>query len=122
MRLLFLVLALAFASGCATNPKLIPEVSPAHPLADEKSSSSNSLSDVETVVLMGINDFHGALAPIQLRETGSDSPDEYETGGATILASYVRILKEEHGQNLVVLDAGDEYQGTIDSHLEKGSP
>lgn len=76
---------------------------------------------LETVVLLGTNDIHGALAPAVLKSKDAN-PVEYEKGGAAIFASHVEVLRRQYGEHLLLLDAGDEFQGSIDSNLEEGRP
>lgn len=71
---------------------------------------------VETIAILGTNDIHGALAT----ETNQTNEIEYQRGGVAVLASYVKILKKEFGPRLLWLDAGDEFQGSIESNMEKG--
>lgn len=77
---------------------------------------------IETIVIMGTNDIHGALATetLKTREAEGVTPIEYQAGGAATLASYVRILRDEFGDRFLWLDAGDEFQGTIESNMQKG--
>ncbi len=103
-----LILALFF-HGCATS-SLDGEVVPFE--------NSGSL---ETVVLLGTNDLHGALAPARMK-TADNPPVDYEKGGAAIFASHVRILRRQYGDRLLLLDGGDHFQGSIDSNLEEGRP
>lgn len=81
-------------------------------------------SEIETIAIMGINDFHGALAPVKAktRETPGIEPVSYETGGAAWLGAHVRIQQSKHGSRFLLLDAGDEYQGSIESNLAEGKP
>jgi 5'-nucleotidase len=78
----------------------------------------------ETIAILGTNDIHGGLPPQNLksREPEGGAPVSYDAGGAAFLASYIRVLKGELGARLLWLDAGDEFQGTIESNLEKGAP
>lgn len=76
---------------------------------------------LETVVILGTNDIHGALAPEKMK-TKDDAATPYEKGGAAILASHVNILRNEFGPRFLILDAGDQFQGSIDSNLEEGKP
>ncbi|MBY0471367.1 bifunctional metallophosphatase/5'-nucleotidase [bacterium] len=80
--------------------------------------------DLETITILGLNDLHGALAPLKLktRERAGVTPVDYERGGAAMLASYVKTLRAEHGSRLLILDAGDEMQGSLESNLLHGSP
>ncbi|MBS1960574.1 MAG: bifunctional metallophosphatase/5'-nucleotidase [Bdellovibrionales bacterium] len=101
---------LLFLAGCASLTSQNDEVVP----------FENS-GNLETVVVLGTNDIHGALAPAELK-TKDPTPIEYEKGGAAIFASHVRILRQQYGDHLLLLDAGDEFQGSIDSNLEEGRP
>ncbi|MEK6705120.1 MAG: bifunctional UDP-sugar hydrolase/5'-nucleotidase [Bdellovibrionota bacterium] len=82
-------------------------------------------ANLETIAILGTNDLHGAIAPQQMksREKDEDSASiEYEVGGAAVLAAYANILRSEFGPRLLWLDAGDEFQGSIESNSEKGAP
>ena len=103
---MFLALAvLASLTGCQTVPKSAPE------------------QKTERIAIVGTNDIHGVLAPLQLRtrEKPGVSPITYEAGGVTILSSYLKILGNEWGDRLIWLDAGDEFQGSIESNATKGA-
>lgn len=78
----------------------------------------------ETIVILGSNDIHGALAPQQAksREPEGVKPVSYARGGATYFASHVQILREEFGPRLLWLDGGDEFQGSIESNFQEGAP
>lgn len=75
------------------------------------------------LVLMGTNDIHGALAPEEMksRETEGTPPVTYYSAGLDTLAGYVRVLREEFGSRLLWLDAGDQFQGTLESNMEEGA-
>lgn len=65
---------------------------------------------IERIAIIGTNDIHGHILP----KTYTLSPNSSETlraGGLTLMASYIEALKEEWGENLLWLDAGDEFQG-----------
>ena len=83
-----------------------------------------SEGDFETIVIVGTNDIHGALSPLRMKTREADNTPavEYESGGAVTLASYVRKLRNEFGNNLVWLDGGDEFQGSIESNAAEGAP
>ncbi len=80
-------------------------------------------SDLETIVIMGTNDIHGALEPQSLstRETDGKAPILYQAGGAAYLASYVKTLQKQFGNRFIWLDGGDQFQGSIESNIEKGA-
>ena len=107
--LFFVVACLLGTAGCSTSST-----------NDEVAPFENS-GKLETVVLLGTNDIHGALAPAKLK-TKDATPVEYEKGGATVFAAHVGILRRQYGDHLILLDAGDEFQGSIDSNLEEGRP
>ena len=89
----------------------------------ESDIAFSASGDLETVVIVGTNDIHGGLAPqsLKTRETDDTLSVPYEAGGAAFLADYIRILRNEFGDRLLWLDAGDEFQGTIESNTEQGS-
>jgi 5'-nucleotidase len=108
-------LAALLISSCATPGSTPPS---------DKDLGGPRSPELETVVILGTNDIHGALAPIpsKTREESGVESQEYERGGAAILASHVQTLREEFGDRLVLLDAGDEFQGSIESNREEGAP
>lgn len=111
---------LAVASGCsstATQENPIPKSeSASHP----RSSDPN----VEMLVVLGTNDIHGALGPqnLKTKEAEGTAGTSYQRGGLAYLSSHIKILKQEHGNRLLLLDGGDEFQGTIESNSKKGAP
>ncbi len=78
-----------------------------------------------TVAFVGMNDFHGSLLPRErkLATTASGKAGELivKSGGAPALASMISILRDEMQVRLLIIDAGDEWQGTLESNLVKGS-
>ncbi len=68
------------------------------------------------LVIVGTNDFHGYLRPVESDFGGSKAIQ----GGAEWFAGYVDILRRKFGDHLVMLDAGDMYQGTLESNLFHG--
>ena len=94
--------------------------------AQQKGSITSSTVDVskngvQTLAILGTNDIHGNIAPMKKR-TRDTQPIGYETGGLANIASYVDILRSEFGSNFIWLDAGDEFQGTVESNLNLGAP
>ena len=64
-----------------------------------------------TITVIGTNDVHGALVPRD------------DTGGLVALSAYVNALRaarEADGGALLLLDAGDMWQGTLESNLSEG--
>lgn len=90
--------ALLFAAllgGCAHSSKV------AAPAPDE-------------IAILAFNDFHGALLP---RKHAGD----LESGGALALARMIKTARELYGDRLLVLEAGDSMQGTLESNLTEGA-
>ena len=73
------------------------------------------------IPIVGTDDIHGNFFPkIKTIKVGSNNIT-YKIGGLEYLAKYINILREEFGPNKVLyFDAGDIYQGGIDSVMFKG--
>ncbi len=89
-----------------------------------KSPVVENQQNLETIAVLGTTDIHGSLVPFALytREKENVKSTPYEAGGAAILASYIQILRSEFGEHMIWLDAGDEFQGSVESNLEYGKP
>lgn len=74
-----------------------------------------------TIAVVGINDFHGSLLPRERKLATSNGTQIVKSGGAPALASMIAILKEEMHGRVMILDGGDEWQGTLESNLVKGA-
>jgi 2',3'-cyclic-nucleotide 2'-phosphodiesterase/3'-nucleotidase len=70
-----------------------------------------------TVRILETTDFHGAILGGG-RERRTNRP----VGGAAVLASHLRRLREETPAGAVLVDGGDFFQGTMISNLEFGRP
>ncbi len=69
--------------------------------------------DVVTLSLVGFNDVHGQLQP------------DAERKGLVSVSAYVealRNLRKLDGGAVLLIDAGDMFQGTLESNLEEGVP
>lgn len=79
---------------------------------------------LETIAILGTNDLHGTLAPLSLktREKPGIESVPYQAGGAAMLASTLKKLRSEFGSRLIWLDAGDEFQGSVESNSKFGAP
>jgi len=117
IRLLLLLWLLFGVSFCSLALKLPPDIDP-------KQIKKIRPGDLETVVLMGLNDFHGALLPFEYQswERSGKPSVTYQTGGASILASHVKVLRNEYGSRFLILDAGDHLTGSLDADLLAGKP
>ena len=76
-------------------------------------SSSNSPSQQSTVIsVVGTNDLHGAIL------------ESRSNGGFDTFAGYVNNLREERaadGGAVLLLDAGDMWQGTLEANMSEGA-
>ena len=74
------------------------------------------------IPLVGINDIHGIFFPkVNNIIIGKNKSITYKTGGLEFVTKYVNILRKDFGSNRVLFfDAGDNYQGGIDSVLFDG--
>ena len=90
--MIILALAIAFLASCATGPG--------------KDSAEFTIS------VIGLNDVHGELVPKPGR------------GGITGLSGFidaVRVARTADGGAVLVIDAGDMWQGTLESNLKEGA-
>lgn len=114
-RSLVLVLYLIFLGSCVGAGKY----------SIEKGDNPGQLEPTfgsETVVILGTNDIHGNLLPQtrKSREPSAEMAVTYTSGGLSVLASFINILRKEFGPRLLWLDAGDQFQGTMESNLNQG--
>lgn len=73
-------------------------------------SIANSLKNV---TIIGSNDIHGKAFPTVL--TDSRTNETYNYGGLVYMASIIEIIEAENEGNTIFLDAGDQFQGGIES-------
>lgn len=76
------------------------------------SLASCDLSDEVTVTLLGTNDVHGQLL------------QQNDRGGLTTISAYVnavRAARAADGGAVLLIDAGDMWQGTLESNLSEGA-
>lgn len=109
-----LICLLVWNSGCIT-PRT-PDSGSRHRPPESAWRSSSPGED--TVMIVGINDFHGSLLS---KERKLPDGQVVWSGGASALAGMIKILKEESEGRLLIVDAGDEWQGTIESNQVKGA-
>ena len=109
-RAFFITLAIAATAwGCAGVPRF--------EAGGRSQDLSSTSGDLQTLVILGMNDFHGALLPRELK-----APEPHKVGGAAVFSRHVEILREVFGPNLMILDGGDEFQGTLESNAAEGKP
>ena len=69
-------------------------------------------SGTMTISVVGTADVHGALVP------------KNDAGGLDVFAGYIDNLRESQAANggaVIILDAGDMWQGTLESNLTEGA-
>ncbi len=67
------------------------------------------------LVVIGTSDFHGALEHSHAKVVGGR-----QVGGIDIIGAYIQALRATHPGGVVLLDAGDLYQGTLLSAASEG--
>lgn len=90
-------------------------------LSDYDYPKNSENDDLTIIPIIGINDIHGRIFPKEIKSL----PKGLKTlrnSGLTLFSSYVSILNKEYDGNIIVLDAGDQYQGTLESNLFFGAP
>ena len=68
--------------------------------------------DTMTITIVGTNDVHGELLPSEGR------------GGLATISGYANALRAAHAENndeVLLIDAGDMWQGTLESNLSEGA-
>lgn len=79
-------------------------------------------SEIVKIIIVGTNDFHGNLEPLREYYTFANGTQiNYKIGGAEVICNYINILKKEY-PNIILLDAGDIYSGTLISDTYLGIP
>ena len=73
---------------------------------------------VQTLTILHVNDFHGRVFPYIDKAIDSDKP----VGGAAYLAETIKKERRKNPQGVILLSAGDMFQGTPVSNLYNGRP
>ncbi len=74
---------------------------------------------IKYIAIAATNDIHGAVTTFN--ETIAPNKT-IRVSGLTLFSSYLEALSEEWKENLIWLDAGDQYQGSMESNLFGGEP
>lgn len=88
--------------------------------------SSGAAHAEYTLHVLHINDFHSRIEPINKYDSTCDAETQAKNecfGGVARLATKIRELRDAlkaDGQNVIVLDAGDQYQGSLFYTTYKG--
>jgi 2',3'-cyclic-nucleotide 2'-phosphodiesterase (5'-nucleotidase family) len=95
------------------------DVSPVNISNYEFPKPENESSSEYTIAIFGTNDIHGAVFPITI--THLKTKENYLYGGLEYLAGYINILKGDWKERFLWLDAGDQFQGAIESKISNGT-
>ena len=66
-----------------------------------------------TIAVVAINDVHGTALPTLMQR--QDNLQNYTYGGLQYMASLINIIKDQYPDHTLILDAGDQFQGGIQS-------
>lgn len=106
-----ILLLLIFASSLFAQPlNLSPYEYP--------TPSTDSSLGLETIAILSTSDIHGYVSPVENYNSLLDK--NIKMGGLSLMSPYLQALKEEWGDNLLWLDAGDLYQGTLETNWFHG--
>ena len=72
------------------------------------------------ITVVGTTDVHGYFAGRPERTQGGG--EAIRIGGLATLAGYVDALRKETGDNVILVDSGDMFQGTLESNYYEGEP
>lgn len=114
MRRSALLVALLFAA-CAGSPKKAEAPAP-------EAAAITAGAEGRRLMVVGINDTHGALLSIPPPKWVS-SGTKSDIGGADWFAGWMEAVRADYrkeGGEVVILDAGDEFQGTLISNQFRG--
>ena len=112
MKSLILIFLIFFSFSSQISPSLD---------ADTSLDISTGYSHVSTTTkyyfaILASNDLHGHFYPEDVEISGNT----YSRGGLDYLAKYAEILKGEFKNRFIYIDAGDLYQGSLESSLFNG--
>ncbi|MGB9599466.1 MAG: bifunctional metallophosphatase/5'-nucleotidase [Myxococcota bacterium] len=77
--------------------------------------ASTTICLSQHIVIVETSDFHGSLEARAAKELNNQL-----AGGAELISAHIKYLRENYPDNLILLDGGDMFQGSIVSNLSKG--
>ena len=110
--LLSLVMVAAMLTGCGSSGSIAEGETEA-----EESTQAEDMKKKETITIVYTNDIHGFIANIKAK-TSKDDPDEAGLRLSKV-SQLVKDLRAE-GQNVLLVDAGDQIQGCSYSAIDEG--
>jgi 2',3'-cyclic-nucleotide 2'-phosphodiesterase (5'-nucleotidase family) len=75
--------------------------------------ASSASAQYTTIAVVAMNDIHGTALPTLMQR--QDNLESYTYGGLQYMASLINTIKEEYPEHTLILDAGDQFQGGIES-------
>ena len=75
-------------------------------------------SKIKRIVITSTNDLNGHVFPSE--EYASNGKSKVKSGGLAILKSYVDVLRDVYKDEVLLLDAGDSFKGSLLSDYTKG--
>jgi 5'-nucleotidase / UDP-sugar diphosphatase len=72
-----------------------------------------SSAQYTNIAIIAMNDIHGTALPTLMQR--QDNLQNYTYGGLQYMASLINIIKDEYPGHTLILDAGDQFQGGIES-------
>ena len=111
----FLLVAVMSLSSCAKPKVAVKVVEPVSEIPAHAFQPSDP--NLETIAVVAMNDFHGSLLA---KERKLPDGRTVKSGGAEALSGMIKILRSEMPGRVLIVDAGDDWQGTLESNLSKG--
>lgn len=75
-------------------------------------------SELYTIAVIGTNDIHGSAFPTEAKDYLNNKT--YSYGGLTYMASEIKTLLKDWKERILILDAGDQFQGGLESSISNG--
>ncbi|MFT3714229.1 MAG: bifunctional UDP-sugar hydrolase/5'-nucleotidase [Archangium sp.] len=112
-----LFLLCAVLVGCQAEHAAVPLDPPTKAIKPPPEPATPAKSNQPLrVTIVGTNDLHGWV----MSQKEKFPRGEIRYGGVATFAAYVQVLREENPDGVVLVDAGDLFQGTLMSNLTEG--
>ena len=86
-------------------------------LSDYSYPKNSATSRKFYIPILSTNDLHGGIFPTKFSDSNKN---RYSNGGANYIYSYKKIMENQWKDQLIWLDGGDQFQGTIECMLSNG--
>lgn len=106
------VFSVLWVASCATPAPVVEEMSAAPAWVETPDTD-----ELVRLTVVGTNDVHGWIEPHARPDGTAGGPI---LGGTDVFAGYLRILREKRPDGVVLLDAGDMFQGTLVANMTEG--